>query len=81
MFIEAIFIICATEPEEIQKVVVVDLSGAFLHAMNGDDVIMFMRGGLAELRMISSQKYQKYIAIEKGQKVLSAKVHKVYIVC
>ena len=38
---------------------------------------MFMRGRLVKLMsLIALQTYQKYITVEKGQKVLSIKVHK-----
>ena len=48
------------------------LPGAFLHADNDQDVIMFMQGRLAELMsLIAQQTYQKFITVEKGQKVLS----------
>ena len=54
-----------------------DLPGVFLHAINDEDMIMYMRGRLAELMtMVAPQTYRKYIAIEKGQKVLYMKVHK-----
>ena len=46
---EAIFITCAIEATEKKEAAVVDLPGAFLHAVNDEDVIMFMHGRLAEL--------------------------------
>ena len=55
----------------------VDLPGAFLHADNEHDVVMFMKGRLAELMvMVAPQTYQKFITTEKVQKVLYVKVQK-----
>ena len=47
--VKAIFLTTAIEAKKRRKVAVVDLLGAFLHAVNDDDVIMFMQGRLAEL--------------------------------
>ena len=44
MTIKAIFITSVIDVKENRKVSVVDLPGAFLHAENNQDVIMFMRG-------------------------------------
>ena len=38
---EVIFIMCAIEAKERRSTVVVDLPGAFLHAMNDEDVTMY----------------------------------------
>ena len=74
----AIFITCAIEAKERCNIALVYLPGAFLHAVNDKDIIMNMRGKLAELMtMVALQTYRKYIAIEKGQKVLYVKVHEV----
>ena len=55
----------------------IDLPGAFLHADNDQDVIMFMQGRLTELMsLIAPQTYRKFITVEKGQKVLYDKVQK-----
>ena len=74
---EAIFITSIVDAKEKQEIAVVDLPGAFLHADNVQDVIMFMQGRLAELMsLIALQTYQKFITVEKGQKVLYIKVQK-----
>ena len=47
----------------------VDLPGAFLHADNEDDIVMFMRGRLAELMaMVAPQTYQKFITTEMNNR-------------
>ena len=56
---------------------IVNLLEAFLHAENDEDVVMYIQGRLAELLvMLAPQAYSKYIAIQKGQKVLYVKMHK-----
>ena len=51
------------------------IPGAFLHAENDEDVIMFVRGRLAELMTkIAPQTYRKYVTNKKGHKVLCVKV-------
>ena len=50
---------------------------AFLHAESDQDLIMFMKGRLAELMtLIAPQTYRKYVTVKKGQKVLHVKVQK-----
>ena len=47
-----------------------NLLGAFLHAKNDQDVVIFMRGRLAELMsLLAPETYPKYIIVKKGQKV------------
>ena len=76
--IKAIFLKTTIEAKERREVAAVDPLGAFLHAINDKDVIMFMQGRLAELMvMVAPQAYLKFISFEKGQKVLHVKVHKV----
>ena len=60
-----------------REVAVVDMPGALLHADNNQDVIMFMRGRLAEhMSLIAPQTYEKYVTIEEGQKALYVTVQK-----
>ena len=60
-----------------REIAVLGLPGAFLHADNNQDVIMFMQGRLAKLmHLIAPQTYQKFITVEKGKKVLYLKVQK-----
>ena len=46
---ESIFVPSMIGTKENREVALVDLSGAYLHAENDQDVIMFMRGRLAKL--------------------------------
>ena len=63
------------DAKEDREIAVVDLPGAFLLADNDQDVIMFMKGKLAELMsLIAPQTYQKYLTIENGQMVLYVKI-------
>ena len=58
---------------------VVDVPRAFLHAENKDDIVMFMKGKVTEsMVMVAPQTYRKFITMEKGQKVLYAKVQKAH---
>ena len=55
---ESIFLACIVDAKEGKEVAVENPPGAFLHADNEDDVLMFMRGRLAELMvMVASQTY------------------------
>ena len=75
MITVATFITSVIKAKEGRQVAIVDLPGAFLHAYNDKDVIMFLRGWLAELvTMVACQAYRKYVTIKKGQKVLCVKV-------
>ena len=74
---EAVFLTCIIEAKEWIEVAVVDLPGAFLHAENEDNIVMFMKGRLVELMvMVTPQTNIKFITIEKGQKILYVKVQK-----
>ena len=74
---ESIFITSVINVKENREVAAEDLPGAFLHAENDNNVIMFMRGRLAKLmKMLAPQTNQKYATIEKDQKVLYVKVQK-----
>ena len=74
---ETIFITCAIKAKQQREIAIFDLPGAFLHAINDEDVVMYIQGRLAEIMaMVASQTYRKYIAVERGQKVLHVKVHK-----
>ena len=72
---EDIFLSCIIEAEEGKEVVVADLPWAFLHVENEDNVVMFMKGRLAELMvMVAQQTYRKFKTMEKGQMVLYVNV-------
>ena len=60
--LESIFVTVAIEAKEGKDMAVMDLTGAFLHADNNDDVIMTMKRKLAELMvMMAPQIYHKYL--------------------
>ena len=60
--LESIFVTVAIEAKEGKDMAVMDLTGAFLHAENNDDVIMTMKRKLAELMvMMAPQIYHKYL--------------------
>ena len=74
---EAIFTTSVIDAKEKQEVAIVDLPGAFLHTENDQDVIMFMKGRLAELMtLIAPKTYRKHVTVEKGEKVFYVKVQK-----
>ena len=77
MLNDAIFIKSVIDAKENREVAIVDLPGAFLHADNDQDVIMFVKGRLAKLMtLIAQQTHQNYVMIEKGEKVLYVRVKK-----
>ena len=54
---------------------VVDLPGAFLHAENDNNIVMFMKGRLEEsMVMVTTQTYRKFMTMEDGQKVFMRKI-------
>lgn len=65
---DAIFIASVINAKGDRQVAAINLHGAFLHAGNDEDVIMFMRGRLAKLRtMVALQTYQKFVTIKHRQ--------------
>ncbi len=75
--LESIFITAAIDAKEHQKVVTIDIPGAFLHADNEDYVIMKMVGTLAELMVKMKPKLcRKYVIIKKGCSVLYLRLQK-----
>jgi hypothetical protein len=75
--LEAIFITLRIEAKERRSAATIDIPGAFLHADNDEDVIMQLRGKLAELMVqIDPELYGKYVVMEGKQKVLYVKAQK-----
>ncbi len=75
--LEAIIITMCIEAKERRKKATIDIPGAFLHADNDEDVVMQLRGKLAELMVqIDPKLYRKYIVMENGKKVLYVKAQK-----
>ncbi len=75
--LESVFVTAAIDAKEKQKVVTIDVPGAFLHASNKDYIVMKINGLLAELMVKMDPKiYRKYITIEKGRQVLYLRLQK-----
>ena len=71
---KAILITRVFDAKEKRQVAVVDLCGAFLHAENDHDIIMFIRGRLPELMtMVAPQTCQKFVSFERRQRELYVK--------
>ncbi len=75
--LEYVFVTETIDAKEKQRVVTIDIPGAFLHANNEDYVVMKMNGLLAELMVKTDPKiHQKYVTIEKGRQVLYLRLQK-----
>ncbi len=75
--LESVFVTATIDAKEKQKVVTVDVPGAFLYADNEDYVLMEMNGSLAELMVKMDPKiYWKYVTIKKGRQVLYLRLQK-----
>ena len=69
--LESVFVTGTIDAKEKQKVVMIDVPGAFLHADNKEYMIMKMNGSLAELMVKTDPKInRKYVTIKKGRQVL-----------
>lgn len=66
------------DAHERRKVVCFDIPGAFLHADLEEDVIMVLKGQLAELMVkVAPNLYRKYIATDgRGKPILYVKLQK-----
>jgi hypothetical protein len=75
---EAIFLTALIEALEERDVACFDIPGAFLHAETDEDVIMLLKGRLAELMvMVEPSLYRKYVTFSsKGEPMLYVKMHK-----
>ncbi len=68
--LESFFVTATINAKEKQKVVTIDIPGAFLHTNNEDYVVMKMNGLLAELMVKTNPKiFRKYVTIKKGRQV------------
>ena len=76
--LESVFITSTIDAKEGRKVVTIDIPGAFLHADNGDYVIMKMVGTLAELMVKTNpiRLYRQYVVLEKGRSMLYLRLQK-----
>ena len=70
--IASIFTAVSIEAKEGRDVAIIDLSGAFLHAWNNENVIIFMKGKLAKIMvMIAPQINQNNIMTSRNSWVNS----------
>jgi hypothetical protein len=75
--LESVFITSTIDAKESRKVVTIDIPGAFLHADNGDYLIIKMVGTLTELMVKTNPKlYRQYVILEKGKSVLYLQLQK-----
>ena len=74
---ESIFLTSMIEALEGRDVACFDIPGAFLHAENDDEVIMLLKGRLAELLvMVEPALYRKYVSTNsKGEPMLYVRMH------
>jgi hypothetical protein len=75
---ESVFITAAIDANEGRDVMILDIPGAFLHALTKDEIIMLLRGPLAEtMVLIDPERYRPYITYDKkGVPILYVKVNK-----
>ena len=63
---ESVFITVAIYAHEDRDTMVLDIPGAFLHALTKDEVIMLLRGPLAEtMVLIDPERYRPYVTYDK----------------
>jgi hypothetical protein len=75
--LEAIMLTMAIEAAEGREVACIDIPGAFLHTDIDEDVVMQLRGKLAELMVqVDPKLYRKHIVMENGHKILYVKAQK-----
>jgi hypothetical protein len=74
---ESIFLTALIEALEGRDVACFDIPGAFLHAESDEEVIMMLKGRLAELMvMVDPSLYRKYITVNsRNEPVLYVKMH------
>jgi hypothetical protein len=75
---ESIFLTALIDALEQRHVACFDIPGAFLHAETDEDVIMMLKGRLAELMvMVDPSLYRKYVTVDsKGEAILYVQMHK-----
>ncbi len=75
---ESVVLTGVIDTKENWDVATVDITGAYLHAVNDKDVHMVLEGKLAKLmNLIAPHIYRKYITTNrKGQPMLYVKLHK-----
>jgi hypothetical protein len=75
---ESVMITAAIEAYELRRVITLDIPGAFLHAELDEDVIMLLKGELAEMMvMVDPKLYRPYVIMtSKGEKLLYVRMKK-----
>ena len=75
---KSVFVTSVIEAMERRKVAIMDLPGAFLHALNDEEIIMVLEGPLAEMMArVEPKLYRQYITTNsKGKPVLYVKMYK-----
>lgn len=75
--VESVMLSCIIDSKERRDVAIADIPGAFLHADIDEDIIMKLRGTMAELMVqVSPEFYRKYIVDHDGKAVLYVKLRK-----
>ena len=63
---ESVFITAAIDAHKNRDVMILDIPGAFLHALTKDEAIMLLRGPLAEtMVLIDPEQYPPYVTYDK----------------
>ena len=75
---KSVFIIAVIDAHEERDVMVLDIPEAFLHALTKDEVVMLLRGPLAEtMVIIDPERYRPYVTRDKkGVPILYVKLNK-----
>jgi hypothetical protein len=75
---QSIFLTALIDALEERAVACFDIPGAFLYAETDEDVIMMLKGKLAELMvMVEPSLYRKYVTTDsKGEPILFVQMHK-----
>ena len=78
VLLESVMLTSVIDAKEEREVAVVDIPNAFVQTeMEGDRVVMKMRGKLAELLVkVSPEVYRNYVTVERGQTVLYVELQK-----
>ena len=71
-------ITCAIEAHLGSDVACIDVPGAFLHAKTDEEILILLKGPLAEMMaMVKPQLYRKYVTYDsKGEAILYVKLNK-----
>ena len=75
---ESIFLTAAIDAHKDRDVMILDIPGAFLHALTKEEVIMLLRGPLTEtMVLIDPERYRPYVTHDKrGVPIIYVKMKK-----